>query len=104
MSETKKTTKETEDKKEKKEKKAPAKKKSTVSKTKTDPKLVRGIVADCARLNVRSLATMTSGVVAILTRGDLVTVDQKNSEEGWYAITTKSGKKGYCMKKYIKIP
>ena len=101
MSETKKTTKETEA---KKEKKAPAKKKSTASKAKTEPKLVRGIVADCARLNVRSIATMTSGVVAILTRGDLVTVDQKKSEEGWYAITTKNGKTGYCMKKYIKIP
>ena len=63
---------------------------------------LRGLVADCNRLNVRSLATMTSGVVAILNRGDSVLVDPDKSTDGWYSIKTRNGKTGFCMKKYIK--
>lgn len=68
------------------------------------PKMQRGLVANCARLNVRSLGVMTSGVVAILNRGESVLIDPEKSTDGWYAVKTKNGKPGFCMKKYIVIP
>ena len=86
--------------------------KSTKSKSKSkpkekveeQPKTRRGVVVSCKRLNVRSLGIMTSGVVAILNQGDSVLIDPEKSTEGWYAVKTKNGKNGFCMKKYIKIP
>lgn len=83
-----------------KKKRAPKKKVETEEK----PKLLRGIVSDCARLNVRSLGVMTSGVVAILNRGDSVLIDPEKSTDGWYSVKTKNGKIGFCMKKFIKVP
>lgn len=78
------------------------KKKAVEPKQEAKSLQLRGLVADCNRLNVRSLATMTSGVVAILTRGDSVLVDPDKSTDGWYSIKTRNGKTGFCMKKYIK--
>lgn len=78
------------------------KKKAAEPKQEAKSLQLRGLVADCNRLNVRSLATMTSGVVAILNRGDSVLVDPDKSTDGWYSIKTRNGKTGFCMKKYIK--
>lgn len=78
------------------------KKKAVEPKQEAKSLQLRGLVADCNRLNVRSLATMASGVVAILNRGDSVLVDPDKSTDGWYSIKTRNGKTGFCMKKYIK--
>ena len=80
------------------------KKKSAETKKAPQPKLQRGLVANCRRLNVRSLGVMTSGVVAILNVGDAVLIDPEKSTDGWYSVKTKNGKTGFCMKKYVKIP
>ena len=68
------------------------------------PKQQRGLVANCARLNVRSLGVMTSGVVTVLNRGESVLIDPEKSTDGWYAVKTRNGNKGFCMKKFIVIP
>lgn len=93
------------EKKEQKPKKKPAPKTEKKPETKKNdkPKTQVGLVANCNRLNVRSLGTMTSGVVAILTRGDSVLIDPEKSTHNWYSVKTKNGKNGYCLKQYIKI-
>lgn len=79
------------------------KKKSAEPKNNAKPKQLCGLVANCGRLNVRSTPIMTSGVVAILNKGDSVLIDPEQGTDGWHKVKTKNGKTGFCMKKYIKV-
>ena len=65
--------------------------------------VVVGTVAGCAKLNVRGEANKDSEVVCIINEKEEVQVDLDNSTVDFYAVTTKAGVTGYCMKKFIAI-
>lgn len=60
-----------------------------------------GVVANCAKLNVRSKPSTNGDVVTVLNAGDEISIDVDKSTEEWLKIRTADGVKGYCMKKFV---
>ena len=61
------------------------------------------IVTGCIRLNVRTSPTMSSSVLCVISKGDMVKVDKNNLKNPWSFITLPDGKRGYVMSKYIRL-
>lgn len=57
---------------------------------------------NCSALNVRSKPSKDSLSIDVLPRYDLVEYDKKFKDDIWDHITTKDGKEGYCMKKFLE--
>lgn len=64
--------------------------------------VVKGVV-NIGRLNVRAEAGRTTKVVAVISRNTEVVIDEKESNEDFYKVTTVTGVEGFCMKDYIDI-
>lgn len=61
-----------------------------------------GVVVNCTKLNVRKKPDVTSDPACTIDAGvEVKIIDSPNNE--FYKVELKNGKKGYCMKKYIKI-
>jgi uncharacterized protein YgiM (DUF1202 family) len=78
------------------------------SKPNNEPKkdvnnLVSGIVTNCKFLNVRKSASTEAIALAIIDKGDKVTIDMNASNNDWYKIRTTSGIDGFSMKKFIEV-
>lgn len=69
----------------------------------TDEKSMIGIVTKCSKLNVRSQpdATDDKNIICTIPVDAEVVIDDSTSD--FYAITTKDGKHGFCMKEYITV-
>lgn len=65
--------------------------------------LKKGMVVDCARLNVRKKPKADAEVVVIIDRWANVLIDEENSTKSFYKVCTEAGVEGYCMKQYIRI-
>lgn len=78
-------------------------KKKTTRKKKTEPKIVKGIVFGCERLNVRIAPSKTARVVSVLKKDAIIEVDREKSDQIFYFVKLESGRTGYCMKQYIKV-
>ena len=66
---------------------------------------VKGIVANCEKLNVRAKPNKNAEVLTIIKKGDEVRVID-DSIEGWLNVSIDLGTEGfigYCMKDYIEI-
>lgn len=63
--------------------------------------MVIGVVANCAKLNIRKAPSATSQVLCVVNVNDKVYVDLDNSTNAWYSVCTNDGIVGYCMKNYI---
>lgn len=73
-----------------------------VTETETNSGAVEtGVVANCAKLNVRSKPSTDSDVVTVLNAGDEISIDVDLSTDEWLKIRTADGVKGYCMKKFV---
>lgn len=73
-----------------------------VTETETNSGAVEtGVVAKCAKLNVRSKPSTDSDVVTVLNAGDEISIDVDKSTDEWLKIRTADGVKGYCMKKFV---
>lgn len=64
------------------------------------PKAVTGKVT-CEFLNVRVAPNREATIMIVISKGDEVTIDMKESTDEWYKIITKDDASGYCMKKFI---
>ena len=62
-----------------------------------------GYVTDCVKLNVREVASKDSNVLCEIILNSKVIVDEENSTDDFYKVTTETGVEGYCMKQYINI-
>ena len=62
-----------------------------------------GYVTDCVKLNVREAASKDSNVLCEIILNSKVIVDEENSTDDFYKVTTETGVEGYCMKQYINI-
>ena len=67
------------------------------------PKPLTGIVAGCAKLNVRESANTTANVLAVINEGSEVVINRIKSTVDFYAVCTAAGIEGYCMKKFITV-
>ena len=63
--------------------------------------VVKGVVANCAKLNVRSKPSINSGVVTVLDTKTEITIDVDTSTDEWFKIRTVAGVEGYCMRKFV---
>lgn len=69
--------------------------------TVTLPSMVKGVVVDCVRLNVRANPTTESEIVCVLDVDSEIKVDVIKSTKEWFSICTASGVTGYCMRKFV---
>lgn len=69
--------------------------------TKTMPALVEGNVVGCAKLNVRSDASLFADVVCVLDVMSELMIDVNKSTKDWLYVCTATGIEGYCMKKFV---
>lgn len=67
-----------------------------------EPKEVKGVVANCSRLNVRKEASADAPVLKIINCDTKVKIDEENSTEEFYKVYT-GGIAGFCMKEFIEI-
>ena len=68
-----------------------------------DAKLT-GVVAGCAKLNVRKEPYKDAEVLCVINKGEEVVFDTEEATyEHFYKIVTAKGVKGYCMKQFINI-
>ena len=63
--------------------------------------VAKGVVANCAKLNVRSKPGIDGDVVATLSVNEEVNIDVDESTNEWFKISTTAGVKGYCMRKFV---
>lgn len=69
--------------------------------TVTLPKMVTGVVVNCAKLNVRETPSISGEVVCVLNAASEFEIDVNGSNREWFKICTASGVDGYCMRKYV---
>ena len=69
-----------------------------------EPKAVTsGVVADCAKLNVRENPRKDAAVVCTIDKGTVVEISMSESTEDFYKVYTEFGATGYCMKNFITL-
>lgn len=67
-------------------------------------KHVRGVVSDCDKLNIRREAQKRKdNVVCVISGGDVLLIDEEQSTNAWFYVTTASGISGYCMKEFVTL-
>ena len=64
---------------------------------------VYGKVVGCEKLNVRSKANISGEVRCVVAKGDTIDINEKKSTDEWYFVTTETGIKGFCMRKYVGL-
>lgn len=65
------------------------------------PKVVEGVVANCAKLNVRAEPSMDAEVVCVLDAMSEIKINVAESTNEWFKICTAIGAEGYCMRKFV---
>ena len=68
-----------------------------------EPEILFGVVADCAKLNVRKAPDAAAPIICTIPRDSEVEVQVEESTDEFYKVLTASGIEGFCMAKYIKI-
>lgn len=66
------------------------------------PETVIGMVAGCAKLNVRAEANLFSDIVCVLDNMSEIAINVEKSDKDWFYICTASGIEGYCMRKFVE--
>ena len=66
-------------------------------------KEVKGVVVNCARLNVRKDPEPKAEVLCTVDANHELMIDEANSTENFYKIYTAAGIEGYCVKYFIAI-
>lgn len=62
-----------------------------------------GVVAGCAKLNVRQNPNTDSEVMCVVGCGTDLVIDEKASTADFYKVCTAVGVEGYCMKKFVTL-
>ena len=64
-------------------------------------KTVKGVVANCAKLNVRVKPSISADVVTVLNSATEVEINADKSNKDWFFVRTAAGVEGYCMRKFV---
>lgn len=67
----------------------------------TKKKLTTGTVTECVKLNIRKEPSIKADVIEKVPVMTELQIDNDASVEGWYAVHTKSGNNGFCMKQFV---
>ena len=73
-------------------------------KAESKPKALKGVVANCERLNVRTNPSLNAAVQVVINKGTEVEITDSNGN--FYYVrkgTMAEGFDGWCMKKYISV-
>lgn len=62
---------------------------------------ITGEVFNCKMLNIRTQPNKKSKVLTVVKAGDMLEIDLVKSTKAWYAVTTKFGDSGFCMRKFV---
>ena len=65
------------------------------------PETVAGIVANCAKLNVREEPDLDAKIVCVLDVMSEIEIDVAKSTDEWFKVCTAIGVEGYCMRKFV---
>lgn len=71
---------------------------------KSTPKIRKGVVDNCERLNVRTNPSITAAIDTVIEKGTEVEITESNGD--FYFVRKDSsteGFNGWCMKKYISV-
>lgn len=63
----------------------------------------KGVVFNCAQLNVRRKPFPNSEILAVIKKDTEVIVDLKKSKKDFYKVYTAAGIEGFCVKDYINL-
>lgn len=63
---------------------------------------ITGVVANCAKVNVRKRPSANAKVEKIIDAGTTVVIEEDRSTKDFYAVIA-DGIKGFCMKQYIEV-
>ena len=69
--------------------------------TVTLPKKVKGTVANCTKLNIRTKASADAAVIRVLNAGTKIDINVNKSNAEWLSVRTPDGINGYCMRKFV---
>lgn len=65
---------------------------------------IHGVVSNCGKLNVRREAQKRAdNVLCVVSVGDVLLIDEKQSTNAWFYVTTAAGVSGYCMKEFVTV-
>ena len=67
------------------------------------PETIKGVVANCAKLNVREHPDMKASPLCTIPASSEVKVFADEVYDEWHHVITAEGIEGFCMKQYIKI-
>ena len=73
------------------------------NKTVAEPEYMKGVVANCAKLNVRAEPKVTADIVCVLDNNSEININAAKSNKDWYAVCTAIGAEGYCMRKFVNV-
>lgn len=65
-----------------------------------------GVVANCAKVNLRRSPLKDSDGANIITEliaGTAVVIDEDESAPNFYKVTTETGLEGFCMKQFVEL-
>lgn len=65
------------------------------------PETVKGIVANCAKLNVRVAPNASATIACVLDAKSEIEIDMAKSTDEWFCVCTVAGTEGYCMRKFV---
>lgn len=61
------------------------------------------VITGCSKLRVRRKPDANAEVVCLVDETNELTVKEVEGAKDWVRVTTDSGKKGFCMKKFVTI-
>lgn len=64
--------------------------------------VIKGIVVNCSKLNVRRTANRLAKVLTIIDKGTNVIIENAKPSNGFYKVKV-NDIEGYCVKDYIEI-
>ena len=62
-----------------------------------------GVVAHCLKVNLRSEAITGNNIITVLPAGTALVIDEDETTDKFYKVTTETGLEGYCMKQFIEV-
>ena len=73
----------------------------TIAEKKVEPR--HGIVTNCLRLNIRNEPNQNAKILCEVTAMADLVIDEAESTDDFYKVSTSVGIKGFCMKKYVTV-
>lgn len=70
--------------------------------SKKKPKMAKGTVVNCAKLNVREQMNTGAAVLCVINASAEVKIFADENYAEWEHVITSDGVEGFCMKKYIR--